>query len=117
MSNTTYNGYTNYQTWVVALWIDNAQSTQEMLQERAEELVSEMSDVNNNDELRGVTSLMADYIADMVGEMQEFDSLPQTGMFADLLLNALASVDYCDIARSQLADALAERHEAEKKGA
>jgi len=27
-----YNGWTNYETWLVALWIDNVQATQEAAQ-------------------------------------------------------------------------------------
>ena len=108
----TCNGYTNYQTWNVALWLNNDPVTRK----HAKELISEMSDVNDKDELQGVTSLMANYIADMVEEMQEFASLPQTGLFADLLLDALNCIDYFDIAQTLLADALAERREAEKKG-
>ena len=29
----TYNGYTNYQTWNIALWIDNDQGLHEQVQE------------------------------------------------------------------------------------
>jgi hypothetical protein len=30
-----YNGWTNYETWVTALWLDNDQATQEYWQEIA----------------------------------------------------------------------------------
>lgn len=29
-TDATYNGWTNYPTWVIKLWIDNDQGTQEM---------------------------------------------------------------------------------------
>ena len=34
---TTYNGWTNYETWVTALWIDNERETYEMRREWAQE--------------------------------------------------------------------------------
>ena len=36
MTHKEYNGYYNYETWLVALWIDNDQFTQEQLHEMAE---------------------------------------------------------------------------------
>jgi hypothetical protein len=32
-----YNGWTNYETWLVALWIDNEQGTYGMRQELAQD--------------------------------------------------------------------------------
>ena len=34
-NETSYNGYTNYETWNVSLWIDNDQGEQEFWQEQA----------------------------------------------------------------------------------
>ena len=107
----TYNGYTNYETWNCALWLDNDQGTQEMMQEEAERLVAEMENPHDKDEVCGTTSLMADFIKSMVDEMHE--SVSVSGMFEDLVNASLREIDYFDIAESQLADALQERREAE----
>ena len=37
MSDTKYNGWTNYETWAVKLWIDNEQGTQLAWQDAARE--------------------------------------------------------------------------------
>ncbi len=108
----TYNGYTNYETWNCALWLDNDQGTQEMMQEKAQELVDGMTDVNDEKELMSVKYELSKYIESMVDEMQEA-LCPGLGasMFSDLLNASLREIDYYDIAESQLADAL---HEARK---
>lgn len=38
METKTYNGYTNYETLAVALWIDNEQSSQQYWESVADEL-------------------------------------------------------------------------------
>ena len=108
-----YNGYTNYETWNCALWLDNDQGTQSAMQEKAEELVEGMENPHDKDEETGATSLLADFIKDLVTEMEEVSELPTTGMFADILQASLREIDYYDIAESQIADVLRERQEAE----
>jgi hypothetical protein len=112
-----YNGYTNYETWNCALWLDNEQYTNSALCEKAQELVDEMENPHDADEVTGTTSTFADFIKDMVDEMQELSEMKVTGMFADLMNAALSEIDYYDIAESQIADALRERQEKEPKAA
>lgn len=110
----TYNGYTNYETWNCALWLDNDQGTNELMREEAERLVGAMEDVFDADEVTGTTSLMGDFVKQLVDDMEEFANLPATGLFADLLQGALREIDYYDIAESQMADALREAREKQK---
>ena len=37
----SYNGWTNYETWVVNLWIDNEQGSQDFIRETAKEIYAE----------------------------------------------------------------------------
>ena len=114
-TNKTCNGYTNYETWNCALWLDNDQWTNEQISEKAQELVDDMEDPHDSDEVTGTTSLLGDFIKDIVDQMDEEISPKNASMFRDLLNAALGEIDYYDIAESQIADALRERQEKEPK--
>jgi hypothetical protein len=78
----TYNGYKNYETWNVALWMDNDPGSQGYWMEQAENAES-------------ITTL-----ADMMKDEHE-ESMPEvTGVYADLLQAALDSVDWYEIAEN-----------------
>ena len=75
-----YNGWSNYETWCVALWLDNDPGGYEMAREVT----------------RGGTDYQAaQRLRDYVDEMR-----PDLGasMFADLLGAALSEVDWQEIA-------------------
>lgn len=94
MSDKTYNGWTNYETWNVALWIDNDQGSQEYWIERATELVKE-----NGKE---------DSVSDLADEIQgqHEDNCPEVmGCYADLLNAALAAVDWRELAEHYMDEA------------
>jgi len=108
-----YNRYTNYETWNCALWLDNEAYTQELMSDKANELVEEI-DPHNADDVNRIEQEMAAYIESLVEDMQENMGFHiEASMFADMLNPALREIDYRDIARSQLADSL---YEAGKKG-
>ena len=90
-----YNGYSNYQTWNVALWLDNEQGSYYHLRDLAE---YEME--NRSTEDLPIWSL-ADKIKNYVEETNPFDN---ASMFSDLLGHALANVDYQEIAENILSE-------------
>lgn len=77
-----YNGWTNYETWLVKLWMDNEQSSQQYYREIAKEAKSKYElSCRIEDEIK--------------------DGIPVTiGMYADLLTSALKSVNWYEIANS-----------------
>ena len=78
--DTSYNGWTNYETWNVKLWMDNEQYNQERWLEAAK----------NADSKR----VLADQMQD---EYEE--AMPETtGVWADLLSAALGEVNWFEIA-------------------
>jgi hypothetical protein len=89
-----YNGYSNYQTWDVSLWLDNEEYSYHHIRDLAE---YEMENRDTGD--LPILSL-ADKIQDYA---EEFNPLAdEASMFSDLLGHALANVDYYEIAENIL---------------
>lgn len=100
MNDTKYNGWTNYQTWVVNLWMDNEQGSQEFWQEAAHEC---LQDAIDNDETDVKAS--AAYALSKRMEDQHDEFMPETtGVYSDLLTNALGMVDWQEIAEHYIGD-------------
>jgi len=95
MSDTTYNGWTNYETWCVNLWLTNEDTR--WLDELADEMLGEL----DGDVVAAVAEL-ADYLAE-----QHDEAVPPevTGVFADLLGSALRRVNWHEIAQYFIDDA------------
>lgn len=91
----TYNGWTNYQTWVVNLWLTNDSASVDRLNEMAYDCLTQASgDIVN------ATYQLAKCIED---DHDEF--MPETtGVYADLLGHALRCVDWREIARHVIND-------------
>lgn len=106
--DTTYNGWTNYETWVVGLWIDNDESTQTYWQEAAQQAYDDTKDtLSANARLTGVEPFTrkeraAFELRDLLKEQHE-EALPELeGFAADLLNAALGEVNWHEIALSLL---------------
>jgi hypothetical protein len=79
----SYNGWTNYETWAVKLWLDNEQGDQEMM----EEIVRE----NTKDWIAGevLRDTLAEYMPDLDGTL-----------WGDLLSSAWEGVNWREIAEN-----------------
>ena len=84
----SYNGYENYQTWAVALWLDNDESTSELI---SDIIKRARSDYDAADQLR-----------DLIEEMNPLAD--QASMFTDILSSALSNVNYIEIIESHKED-------------
>lgn len=102
MQANTYNGWTNYETWAVKLWIDN-----EELSYRYWTMVSrevwESSDDRAAYLSRSESARMQ--LSDRLKSYHE-DSMPDLGatVWADLLRAGFDSVNWREIANSMLED-------------
>lgn len=84
--NEKYNGYNNYETWLIALWIDNDQCYQEMVQELAGQY---------QDDENGMSSALKDFVEEMPDVSK---ALENGGMVADLVNSTLSDVDWYELA-------------------
>ena len=85
--DTKYNGWTNYETWCVNLWIDNDEGTQEMVREQVAEVVENAEPGEYTWQtaeacaVRELSECAKEWHEDRMNE----ERVTVTGVFADLL--------------------------------
>lgn len=94
-----YNGWSNYETWNVALWFDNDEGLYNERVEVGQRLWDEAED--EDDRSQAARIALADWIKSFTEEMT-----PDLGasMFSDLLSAALSEVDWHEIADNWLSE-------------
>jgi len=93
-----YNGWKNYETWDVVLWIDNDQGLQEEVLDLGREVAEDAPFADNIKEI----------IEAMAPELE-------ASMFSDLLNSALSEVDWYELAIAYHAQ-IKENDEYEEEG-
>jgi len=89
MENKGYNGWANYETWAVKLWLDNDEGLYNMQREMAEAV--------NRDKYE-----LARAVKDFI---EENNPLADTAdLYTDLLNAAIGEADYYEIAEAILED-------------
>jgi len=83
-----YNGWTNYETWLVNLWLDEEDSKAELW---------DQVDMTQADAVRELATVIEDSVIDRVDEMGI-----ENGMVRDLIGSALSEVNWDEIARSMV---------------
>ncbi len=116
MTENGYNGWKNYETWNVALWIDNDQGSYSQRQEMAQEA---WDNAASGDAYKGQTRedsakySLSKALQEWIEEMNPLAS--EASMFSDLLNAALSEVDWYEIAENFLEDVEKEPEEGECK--
>jgi hypothetical protein len=98
----TYNGWTNYETWAVKLWLDNDEGSQE-LQRGLLDQAKATPKVNVWTIQETVKFTLADLLKDTIDEMRD-DLNMGASMFTDLLGAALSEVNWNEIAENIIND-------------
>ena len=106
MTKKEYNGWTNYETWNLALWMDNDQGLYSLRTEAAEDIAQ------THDDRADANIALADWLKDMVEEQGLLGEIPTTGFLADMVGAALSEVNYYEIAEHWLDDIWEEHHPA-----
>ena len=99
MNNNEYNGWYNYETWMVNLWMDNDQGSHEMWREIARESIDADKIANwfyFDDRLKEYLEMLHD----------DVDNGVASGLVHDLLGAAISEVNTREIARHWVADEL-----------
>ena len=95
MSNDTktYNGWTNYETWCVNLWLTNDEGSYHYWREEAgRHLKDDREDARCN------------LAKQLKSELEEASPLEEASLFSDLLNAALSEVDWYKVADAFLED-------------
>ena len=111
----TYNGWTNYETWAVALHIDNDEGTYTYVRERAEEIKTSAPEHHNVPEIwtaeQAARFELADFLKDYaetlcgIGDESEDYGIAAPSLLAiDMLRAALSEVNWDEIADNILSE-------------
>ena len=98
----SYNGWTNYETWAVNLWLENEVASYDELRDLANRAWSNASGDSIEDRKKVAAYDIADSIKNWLGELNPFAD--KASLWSDLLSSALSEVDYDEIATNLLAE-------------
>ena len=95
-----YNGWTNYETWNLALWIGNEQGDSEYWNERAMEVYRDAEAERSFTKAERAALNLADELKNQIEENQPV----VTGFYADVLSAAISEVNWYEIAEHWIDD-------------
>lgn len=100
MERKEYSGWSNYETWNYALWLNNDQGSQDYWTERSREALSDEG--GDRDDAAGVVADLMEAEADEMAE-----ALGATGFLGDILTAAVREINFREVAEafvSEVAD-------------
>lgn len=112
MTNANYNGYVNYETWNVALWLSNEGGSYRHWTSEAEDAYREAEATSYSTRLEVARRELGDRIKEDIEEANPLGS--DASMFSDLLGAALSEVDWSEVAEDFLTDEMAKEIEDEE---
>lgn len=101
-----YNGWTNYETWLVNLWMDNEKGSQDFFREQAKEIYDGPRNVYRHHMTREADASLQ--FADWLKAWHEENRPELPGVYGDLLGAAFSAVNWDEIARHYIDAVLGE---------
>ncbi len=95
MTNKEYNGWYNYETWLVNLWIDSTEGSQSYWAGRAQEAFDNAEASRPFTKAEQATLDLSNQLKE---ETEESSPLTEATLFTDLLNGALSEVNWHEIA-------------------
>jgi len=107
----TYNGYSNYETWAVQLWIDNTESKSAYWRRLAEEVYNhQASEQVHFSKIEDATCILAEKLKEKHNDQMEriLNDANVTGtVWADLLNASVCAVNFGEIAKNLMESVVA----------
>lgn len=107
MKDEKYNGWTNYETWLIALYIDNDRGLCEMMDEQVEAFVSSHETDDKPETMNAIADntgelarILKEWFEDIMEEIYPTDYMPC--FYRNCIHSVLRSVDWFDIAQNAL---------------
>ncbi len=97
-TDTKYNGWTNYETWLCALWLDNSEGDQARWNEAAQECFDNAEKNDTFTRKENAAFALADQIKESFEEYASEWMRDQTSFFADLINAGLSEINWHEIA-------------------
>jgi hypothetical protein len=98
----SYSGWTNYETWNAALWVDNDQGTHEYFQERAQTLFDEAEGEDSDERERSAEQALKDEFMHWFCDPVEEANIG--GWMLDAINSYLSEVNWMELAEHYLCD-------------
>ena len=106
-----YNGWYNYETWLLKLWTDNEEGSSRYWDATAQEVYDEAEADSTFTREERATLTLADRLKDEFEEAQ-----PEvTGLWADMINAAMSEVNWHEIAEHYIADVEKESESVEEE--
>ena len=100
MNTTTYNGWTNYETWNYKLWLDNDEGTYLYWQEQVAEILRETEAADYLTKAENCVYTLSEQLKAECDEQLDAWMGDQASCFTDLLNGAVSAINWHEIATS-----------------